>query len=144
MILIHLCLIITIRKIKCLAVFYRGKLYRAYIVKGGTNLSLKIVKEYSKVDQNWIVEIIGELDILTSVEFKKSLYDMLDEMESNIKLNCENLFYIDSTGLGVIIGVLNRVKNNNNNISIVNAQSNIDKLIKISGLDKVIGMEKTS
>lgn len=107
-------------------------------------MSLKIVKEFSKVEKSWNVELIGELDILTSVEFKKSLNDMLDEMESNIRLNCENLFYIDSTGLGVIIGLLNRVKANNNNISIINAQSNIDKLIKISGLDKVIGVEKTS
>jgi anti-sigma B factor antagonist len=107
-------------------------------------LSLKIVKEFSKVEKSWNVELIGELDILTSVEFKKSLNDMLDEMESNIKLNCENLFYIDSTGLGVIIGLLNRVKTHDHNISIINAQSNIDKLIKISGLDKVIGVEKTS
>lgn len=107
-------------------------------------MSLKIIKEYSKIENSWHVELIGELDILTSVEFKKSLNDMLDEMESNIKLNCENLFYIDSTGLGVIIGVLNRVKSKNHNISISNAQSNIDKLIKISGLDKVIEVEKTS
>lgn len=107
-------------------------------------MSLKIVKEFNKVEQSWNVEIIGELDILTSIDLKKSLNDMLDEMESNIKLNCENLFYIDSTGLGVIIGLLNRVKNNGYNISIVNAQANIDKLIKISGLDKVIGIEKTS
>jgi anti-sigma B factor antagonist len=107
-------------------------------------LSLKIVKEFSKVEKSWNVELIGELDILTSVEFKKSLNDMLDEMESNIKLNCENLFYIDSTGLGVIIGLLNRVKSHDYNISIINAQSNIDKLIKISGLDKVIGIEQTS
>lgn len=107
-------------------------------------MSLKIVKEFSKVEQSWNVELIGELDILTSVEFKKSLIDMLDEMESNIKLNCENLFYIDSTGLGVIISLLNRVKSNNYNISITNAQANIDKLIKISGLDKVIGVEKSS
>jgi len=107
-------------------------------------LWLKIVKEFSKVEKSWNVELIGELDILTSVEFKKSLNDMLDEMESNIKLNCENLFYIDSTGLGVIIGLLNRVKSNNYNISITNAQANIDKLIKISGLDKVIGVEQTS
>ncbi len=107
-------------------------------------MSLKIVKEFSKAEKSWNVELIGELDILTSVDFKKSLNDMLDEMESNIKLNCENLFYIDSTGLGVIIGLLNRVKSNNYNISIINAQANIDKLIKISGLDKVIEVEKTS
>lgn len=107
-------------------------------------MSLKIIKEFSKIEQSWIVEIIGELDILTSVEFKKSLNDMLNELESNIKLNCENLFYIDSTGLGVIISMLNRVKNSNNNISIINAQANIDKLIRISGLDKVIEIEKTS
>lgn len=107
-------------------------------------MSLKIIKEYNNQVNSWIVDIIGELDILTSVEFKKTLNDMLDEMESSIKLNCENLFYIDSTGLGVIIGILNRVKSNSNNISIVNAQANIDKLIKISGLDKVIGVEQTS
>lgn len=107
-------------------------------------MSLKIVKEFNKNEKNWIVEIIGELDILTSTELKKSLNDMLDEMESNIKLNCENLFYIDSTGLGVIISILNRVKNNGNNISILNAQSNIDKLIRISGLDKVIEIAEIS
>lgn len=107
-------------------------------------MALKINKEYSKLEKCWIVEIIGELDIMTSTEFKKSLSDMLNEMESNIKLNCENLFYIDSTGLGVIIGMLNRVKNNSNNITIVNAQANIDKLIRISGLDKVILIEKLS
>lgn len=107
-------------------------------------MSLKIIKEYNKQNTSWIVDIIGELDILTSVEFKKTLNDMLDEMESNIRLNCENLFYIDSTGLGVIIGILNRVKSNGYNISIVNAQSNIDKLIKISGLDKVIEVQQTS
>lgn len=106
-------------------------------------MSLKVNKEYDKVTQSWIVEIIGELDILTSVDFKKELNDLLDEMESNITLNCENLFYIDSTGLGVIIGILNRVKSNGFNINITNAQSNIDKLIKISGLDKVISVEKT-
>ena len=112
--------------------------------KGVKALSLKINKEYDKMNQSWVVEIIGELDILTSVDFKKDLNDLLDEMESNITLNCENLFYIDSTGLGVIIGILNRVKNNGYNINITNAQSNINKLIKISGLDKVIGVEKTS
>ncbi len=107
-------------------------------------MALKTEKEYKKIEKSWIVKIIGELDILTSVEFKKSLNEMLDESESNIQLNCEGLFYIDSTGLGVIISILNRVKMNNNNISIVNAQANIDKLIKISGLDKVISVEQTS
>lgn len=107
-------------------------------------MSLKIKKEYDKDNESWIVEVIGELDILTSVDFKKDLNDLLDERESNITLNCENLFYIDSTGLGVIIGILNRVKTNDYNINIINAQSNIDKLIKISGLDRVIGVEKTS
>lgn len=122
-----------------------GRIYRVCRKnKGVKALSLKINKEYDKMNQSWVVEIIGELDILTSVDFKKELNDLLDEMESNITLNCENLFYIDSTGLGVIIGILNRVKNNGFNINITNAQSNIDKLIKISGLDKVIGVEKTS
>lgn len=128
----------------CLRRYCPGNNTRAFIKKGGMTLSLRISKEYDKMHESWVVEIIGELDILTSVDFKNSLNDLLDEMESNITLNCENLFYIDSTGLGVIIGVLNRVKSKGYNINIINAQSNIDKLLKISGLDKVIGVEKTS
>lgn len=83
---------------------------------------------------------MGEVDIHTSGNLKDALNNLLNEKETDIRINCEKLIYIDSTGLGVLIGVLKRVKKNENNIYIEGAQTNISKLLNITGLDKIFVM----
>ena len=58
----------------------------------------------------WEVLVAGELDVSTADEFKEYLHKLIDKGIKNIRLNLENLDYIDSTGLGVIIGILKRIK----------------------------------
>jgi anti-sigma B factor antagonist len=93
------------------------------------------------MDQFWSVELIGDVDIQTSGRLKEELNQLLDQCECDINIDCANLSYIDSTGLGVLIGVLKRVKKNENEILITNAQQNILKLLKITGLDKIFVMK---
>lgn len=105
-------------------------------------MALKMKKSYEEKDQSWHVDIMGEVDIHTSGNLKDALNNLLNEKETNIKINCEKLIYIDSTGLGVLIGVLKRVKKNENDIIIRGAQSNISKLLNITGLDKIFIMSE--
>ena len=60
-------------------------------------------------------------------------------------IDCKELKYIDSTGLGVLIGVLKRIKDNNGNdsgnITITNLKPYIEKIFKITGLDKIFLIE---
>jgi anti-sigma B factor antagonist len=100
-------------------------------------VSLQIIKQFNEHTIQWEVELVGDADIQTSGRLKDELNAMLDENESNMQLNCERLTYIDSTGLGVLIGVLKRVKTKEKNIYIMNAQSNMKKLLSITGLDKI-------
>jgi anti-sigma B factor antagonist len=100
-------------------------------------VSLQIIKQYNESKNQWEVELIGDADIQTSTRLKDELNAMLDETESNVELNCERLSYIDSTGLGVLIGVLKRVKTKEKNIYILSAQANMKKLLSITGLDKI-------
>ncbi len=100
-------------------------------------MALKIRKNFEEQDNSWVVEIAGEVDIHTSGSLKDTLNNLLNEKESDLKINCEKLIYIDSTGLGVLIGVLKRVKKNENNVYIIGAQNNISKLMNIIGLDKI-------
>ena len=101
-------------------------------------MSLQIIKQFNEHTIQWEVELVGDADIQTSGRLKDELNAMLDENESNMQLNCERLTYIDSTGLGVLIGVLKRVKTKEKNIYIMNAQANMKKLLSITGLDKII------
>ncbi|AGC69373.1 stage II sporulation protein [Thermoclostridium stercorarium subsp. stercorarium DSM 8532] len=100
-----------------------------------------------KVDNhndNGKVRIIlsGEIDIATAPEFKTRLYDLIGDGTKDIELVCDGLSYIDSTGLGILVGALKRVKNHQNNVYIYHLRDNIKKLFKITGLDKVFILEE--
>lgn len=104
-------------------------------------MALDIKKSFIDDKNLWNFELIGEVDIYTSPELKEIISNSLKEKESNIRLDCERLEYIDSTGLGVLIGILKTLKSSERDIIIANPKSNISKLLKITGLDKIFIME---
>ena len=89
----------------------------------------------------WEVSLAGELDVSTADELKKSIHKLVDEKNIDMKLNLENLDYIDSTGLGVMIGILKRLKIENKEVYIEKPKNNVRKIFNITGLDKVFKME---
>lgn len=105
-------------------------------------MSLEIAKIFDSSLNMWMVNLIGELDITSSENLKVELFKMLDENDTSIELECSDLTYVDSTGLGIFISVLRRTKSANNTIIISNAQPNILKLLDITGLDKIFTIKK--
>lgn len=104
-------------------------------------MSLNINTEYKKEENIWLMEVIGEIDIYTANKLKETFINILNEHSTDIKINCEGLEYIDSTGLGVFIGALKRLKQENKNIIIKNPRPNISKLLNITGLNKIFVVE---
>lgn len=104
-------------------------------------MSLKINAILNQEEDLWIVDVIGEIDIYTANKLKDTLINILNEHSTNVKINCLELDYIDSTGLGVFIGALKRLKQDNKNIIISNAKPNIWKLLSITGLNKIFIIE---
>ena len=95
-----------------------------------------------ELDNEVVVTLSGEIDISTVVELREKLYSVVDKSDKNLRLECSNLNYIDSTGLGVLVGVLKKVKNKGKDIYITNLQHNIKKLFLITGLNKVFMIEE--
>lgn len=104
-------------------------------------MSLNINKIFDNEKNLWEVKLTGEVDIYNANDLKEKLINLLQENETDIKLDCKELEYIDSTGLGILIGILKRLKNIEKNIIITNPKSNISKLLKITGLDQIFVME---
>jgi len=100
-------------------------------------LSLSIEKQYHQEKDLWDVKITGEVDIYTSDKMKETLNEMVEEKKSEIQIDCKELSYIDSSGLGVLIGILKKLKEEDKDLVVLNARSNILKLLSITGLDKV-------
>ncbi|HHV60552.1 MAG TPA: STAS domain-containing protein [Clostridiaceae bacterium] len=87
------------------------------------------------------ISITGEVDIYSSQLLKERLYNIVETEKQDIKIDCEGMNYIDSTGLGVLVGALKKAKESGNLIYITNLKENIKKLFLITGLDKVFIIE---
>lgn len=105
--------------------------------KGGKEMSgeLKIRKEM--LDHSTNIYLSGEVDIYTSKYFKEELNNIVDSSKLDVIIDFKELNYIDSTGLGILVGALKKVKQNNKEVYITNIKDSIKKLFIITGLDKL-------
>ncbi len=99
-----------------------------------------IIKEEYSGDATRVL-VSGEADIYTSSKLKDRLYHIVDTRKTDLKIDCSELNYIDSTGLGVFAGTLKRAKQYGNNVYLVGLKSNIKKLFTITGLDRLFIIE---
>ena len=92
--------------------------------------------------QNVTFSVKGEIDIYSAPDFKESLYQSINNVQQNIILDCRDLSYIDSMGLGILVGALKRVREKDHNITIRNPRNTVRKLFRITGLDKAFIIEE--
>ena len=104
-------------------------------------MSMNIDSKLNNENGFWDVSLQGELDVSTADNLKEPLHHLADEKILDMKINLENLDYIDSTGLGAMIGVLKKLKTDNKEIYIINPKSNVKKIFTITGLDKIFKVE---
>jgi anti-sigma B factor antagonist len=98
----------------------------------------------SKLDTQkyfWDISLEGELDVSTADKLKEHLYTLVEKKMVDMKIDLTNLDYIDSTGLGVMIGVLKKLKISDKEIYIINPKNNVKKIFTITGLDKIFKVE---
>ncbi len=108
---------------------------------GGTDMfELAVTKDASTEATR--IHISGEIDLYVAPDFKKDLYEAVGEGDSDVVLDCEGLTYIDSTGLGILLGALKRVRVNQHDVHICHLKDNIRKLFRITGLDKAFVLEE--
>lgn len=100
-------------------------------------MSLEVNIKLDEKENIWNVIPSGEIDIYTSPKFKQRVLDVFDEEEKDLLIDCKNLEYMDSTGLGSLIYILKKVKEKDHKIYIDNIKPNIKKLFDITKLDKL-------
>jgi anti-sigma B factor antagonist len=83
------------------------------------------------------ITLAGEVDVYTSPSFKERLVSAVDEGCLNIVVDLESVDFIDSSGLGVLVSGLRRVKEQGGSIRLVCTRDHILKVFRITGLDRV-------
>jgi len=97
---------------------------------------------YSK-DGIEVVNVEGEIDIYTAPQLRELLIDLAGKGSYQLVVNLEKVGFLDSTGLGVLVGGLQRVRPHDGSLDLVCTQERILKIFKITGLTKVFGIYQT-
>lgn len=103
-------------------------------------MSLNI--SYEIKSDTLIIKPAGEVDIYTSPELKNKVLELIENNSANIIIDGENLEYIDSTGLGVLMSIYKKLRDRNLNFKITKLKPNIYKLFDITGLNKVFNIQE--
>jgi stage II sporulation protein AA (anti-sigma F factor antagonist) len=114
-------------------------------VKGGVSSKediLRVAYMYLKFEKNedkLIVALAGELDHHSAEEARVKIDDRIDR--DNIKkviLNFKGVTFMDSSGIGVVIGRYKKMKNRDGKLCVAEINRTVDKVFEISGMYKII------
>jgi anti-sigma B factor antagonist len=84
-----------------------------------------------------VVEVTGEIDVYTAPKLREQLAELVDSGRHDIVVDMQGVEFLDSTGLGVLVGGLKRVKQHDGSMNLVCTQERILKIFRITGLTKV-------
>jgi len=89
------------------------------------------------VGDHTVVVVGGEIDVYTAPKLREQLIDLVSAGSYHIVVDMENVEFLDSTGLGVLVGGLKRVRAHDGSLRLVCTQERILKIFRITGLTKV-------
>jgi len=84
------------------------------------------------------VRMNGELDQYTVEGLRCRIIELIEKYQIRyLVINCELLEFMDSSGVGFIIGRYNRLKRNNGGVFLCSLNEHINRLILMSGLNRI-------
>ncbi|MCE5315242.1 MAG: STAS domain-containing protein [Armatimonadota bacterium] len=84
-----------------------------------------------------VIDLTGEVDAYTSARFREIMLELIDDGGTDLVINMCKVEYIDSSGLGALVGGLKRVSERDGKIVIVCDGPQVRKVFEITGLEKV-------
>ena len=85
-----------------------------------------------------VLTVTGEIDMATAPRFRQRLLAVISTGVQNVVIDLSGVDFIDSTGLGVLLGAAKRVRGAGGDIRLVMAGSRLTDLIEITRLDRVM------
>ena len=90
-----------------------------------------------------VVRLGGEIDVYTAPFVREKLDEQIHAGRADLVVDLSDVTFLDSTGLGVLVGGLKRVRAHEGSLRLVCSQERILKIFRITGLTKVFPIHAT-
>jgi anti-sigma B factor antagonist len=90
-----------------------------------------------------LIRLAGSLDMYSFPRLESQLNTLFQQGRHSLVLDCRDLDYIGSAGLGALIGFAKQAREHNGDLRLLNVPERIYKIIELLGFTKVLQVHHT-
>ena len=94
-------------------------------------------------DGNYVIAVDGDVDASSSIKLDEAIGKAIQEGQQNILIDCKNLNYISSAGLGVFMSYIEELKAKNIRMVLFGLSERVENVFKVLGLDQLLNIKQT-
>jgi anti-sigma B factor antagonist len=95
------------------------------------------------VQNTTVIAVGGEIDVYTAPKLRDKIAEVVAAGSYDLVVDLEAVEFLDSTGLGVLVGGLKKVRAHGGTLRLVCSQDRLLKIFRITGLAKVFDIHDT-
>ena len=97
-------------------------------------LRLDFVRDEATV----VVRVVGEVDVAASPALREALVELIEGQGNlSIQLDLEHMTFLDSTGIGVLVGALRALRRKGGTLTLANPRPSTFRVLEIAGLTQI-------
>lgn len=101
-------------------------------------MSLSIAKQVNGTTH--VVRVAGEVDVSNAARVRVALDEELAEGPQAVEVDLSEVPYIDSTGIGVLVGAAHRASDAGAGFAVLHPQRNVARVLSMLGVDAELGV----
>ncbi|WP_102275202.1 STAS domain-containing protein [Cytobacillus massiliigabonensis] len=105
-------------------------------------MKININKQYK--GNEILVFVEGEIDAYTAPKLREELWHLSEKENTTITINLMEVTYLDSTGLGVFVGLFKRLNSSNGELKLIELSNRLFKLFEMTGLLNIMNIRVNS
>lgn len=87
-----------------------------------------------------VVTVQGEVDVYTAPKLREEIQRLFDGGAKHVAVDLAGVAYMDSSGLGVLIGALKRAREAGGNLVVAAPTPRIARILDVTGLSRIFGV----
>ena len=92
---------------------------------------------------NYVIAINGDVDASSSILLDEAIGKAVEEGQQYLLIDCLNLSYISSAGLGVFMSYIEEIKEKNIRMVLFGLSDKVKNVFKVLGLDQLLNIKDT-
>lgn len=100
--------------------------------------------EVDALEDGVVIRLHGDLDMATASELRQTLAAILGKAPVRVTIDLSGLDFVDSTGIGVLVGGFRRAKDEGCDFSLRFPNRPVKKVLHLTGIDQMMPIEPST